>query len=143
MGLALSLTRLGKWKEDEVPESHCRILVVDDEPLLRQLLTRALSGRGYRVLTASNGQEGLERAQEGGFDVLVTDFHMPLMTGIELIQALREKGLQIPTLLMSSNTLEELALTARDLEGLQFLRKPFGMSELYAAVLRALRSASR
>jgi DNA-binding response OmpR family regulator len=126
-----------------VPETVCLILVVEDEPLLRQLLTTALEGRGYRLMTASDGQEGFEKLQTGSYNLLLTDFHMPRMTGIALIQALREKGLLIPTILMSSNTLEELALTALDLDGIQFLRKPFGMSELYASVHRALKSTSR
>ncbi len=126
-----------------MPDAICRILVVEDEPLLRQLLTTALVGRGYRVVTASNGQEGLEKVQRGSHDVLLTDYHMPLMTGLALIRALREQSLPIPTILMSSNTLEELALTAQDLDGIHFLRKPFGMSELYASVQRALKSASR
>jgi CheY-like chemotaxis protein len=126
-----------------VPDSVCCVLVVDDEPLLRQLLTTALEGRGYRVVTAMDGQEGFEKLQRGSHDLLVTDFHMPRMTGIALVRALREKGLLIPIILMSSNTLEELALTAQDLGGIQFLRKPFGMSELHASVQRALKSPSR
>jgi CheY-like chemotaxis protein len=126
-----------------VPDSVCRVLVVEDEPLLRQLMTTALEGRGHRVVTASDGQEGFEKLQGGSHDLLLTDYHMPRMTGIALIRALREQGVLIPIILMSSNTLEELALTARDLESIQFLRKPFGLSELYATVQRALNSASR
>ncbi len=125
-----------------MPDSVCCVLVVDDDPLLRQLLTTALEGRGYCVVTARDGQEGFEKLQAGSHDLLLTDFHMPRMTGIALLRALREKGLLIPIILMSSNTLEELALTAQDLGGIQFLRKPFGMSELHASIQRALKLPS-
>lgn len=121
-----------------MPDSIGRILVVEDEPLLRQLLTTALEGRGHTVETACDGEEGLRAVRDRRPDVLITDFHMPVMTGILLIRGLREEGLRIPSILMSSNTLRELALTAQDLEGIQFLRKPFGLTELHASVQRAL-----
>ena len=121
-------------------ESICRILVVEDEPLLRQLLTAALEGRGHTVETACDGEQGFQAARDRRPDVLITDFHMPVKTGILLLRGLREEGLRIPSILMSSNTLEELALTAQDLDGIQFLRKPFGIGELYASVQRAVTS---
>lgn len=124
-------------------DAVCRILVVEDEPLIRQLLTTALGVRGHTVETCGNGEEALGRLPKGSYDVLLTDYRMPKMTGLQLIEAVRGGKGKIATILMSSNTLEELALTARDLEGIQFLRKPFGISELYAAVQRALKSASR
>jgi len=126
-----------------VPDPVCCILVVDDDPLMRQMLTTALAGRGYRVETAGDGRAGLDQVRKSPPDVLLTDYNMPRMTGIELIRTLREERLPVPAVLMSSNTLEELALTARDLEGIQFLRKPFGLRELYGVVLLALRSGSR
>jgi len=126
-----------------VADAVCRILVVEDEPLIRQLLQTALSGRGHTVDVTADGEEGLRQARQGGHDVLITDYRMPKMTGLQLIAAVRSSKLKIATILMSSNTLEELALTARDLDGIQFLRKPFGISELYASVQRALKSPSR
>ncbi|HEV3028656.1 MAG TPA: response regulator [Planctomycetota bacterium] len=120
-----------------------RILVVEDEPLIRQLLLTALGGRGHQVETCPNGAEGLQALKGGAFDVLITDFHMPRMTGIQLIEAARTSKLKISTILMSSNNLEELALTGKDLEGVQFLRKPFGITELFASVQRALKASPR
>ena len=124
-------------------DAVCRILVVEDEPLIRQLLLTALGGRGHKVETCANGAEGLETLRSGAFDVLITDFRMPKMTGIELIEKLRASKAKIATILMSSNTLDELALTGKDLEGIHFLRKPFGINELYASVQRALKSSAR
>ncbi|HVR87134.1 MAG TPA: response regulator [Planctomycetota bacterium] len=120
-----------------------RILVVEDEPLIRQLLLTALGGRGHKIETCPNGAEGLQALKGGSFDVLITDFHMPRMTGIQLIEAVRASKVKIATILMSSNNLDELALTGKELEGVQFLRKPFGINELFASVQRALKSPSR
>jgi CheY-like chemotaxis protein len=130
-------------KEQGVADAVGRILVVEDEPLIRQLLLTALGGRGHKVETCPHGAEGLQKLKGGAFDVLITDFHMPRMTGIQLIEALRSSKIKIPTILMSSNNLEELALTGKDLEGVQFLRKPFGINELFGAVQRALKPSSR
>jgi CheY-like chemotaxis protein len=113
-----------------------RILVVEDEELVRRMMLAALKGRGYRVEVCADGEAGLRKLQDEPFDVLITDYRMPKMTGLELIRA---AGLPIPTILMSSNTLQELALEARDLAGIEFLRKPFGLTDLYAAVERAVR----
>jgi len=126
-----------------VPEAVCRVLVVEDEPLIRQLLTAALGGRGHTIDTCSNGAEGLQQLQTASYDVLITDFHMPRMTGIQLIDAVRAARIKIAIILMSSNNLDELALTGKDLEGIQFLRKPFGINELFASVQRAIKSSSR
>jgi DNA-binding response OmpR family regulator len=126
-----------------VADAVCRILVVEDEPLIRQLLSTALGDRGHKVETCTNGAEGLEALKSGRFEVLITDFHMPKMTGIQLIEKLRASKTKIATILMSSNTLDELALTGKDLEGIHFLRKPFGINELYAVVQRAAKSSAR
>jgi len=123
-----------------VAEAMCRILVVEDEPLIQQLLLTALGSRGHKVESASNGAEGLLRLKAGTFDVLITDFHMPKMTGIQLIHAVRAARIRISTILMSSNNLDELQVSGKDLEGIQFLRKPFGINELFASVQRAVKS---
>lgn len=112
-----------------------RILVVEDEELVRRMLQAALKQRGHRVDVAPDGEAAFGRLQETVYDVLITDFRMPKMTGLELIRALDHA---IPTILMSSNTPEELALTDQDLARLEFLRKPFGLTDLYAAIGRAI-----
>ena len=121
----------------------CRILIVEDEVLVRQMLTSALNLRGYLVETCTNGDTGLYQMKTCLYEVLITDYHMPGMTGIQLIEGLRAAKLRIPTILMSGSAPEDLGLTARDLEGIEFLRKPFGIPELHDAVQRALKSSSR
>ncbi len=124
-------------------DAVCRILVVEDEPLIRQLLLTALSSRGHTPEAVSNGAEGLDQLKNGSYDVLITDFHMPRMTGKELINSVRASKIKVSIILMSSNNLDELELTGKDLEGIQFLRKPFGINELYASVQRALKPSPR
>lgn len=113
-----------------------RILVVEDEELVRRMIQAALKQRGHRVDVCADGEEAFGRLQMSEYDVLITDYRMPRMTGLELIRSLDSS---IPTILMSSNTPEELALTDKDLAGLEFLRKPFGLTDLYAAIARAMR----
>jgi len=123
-------------------EPGFRILVVDDEELLRRLLVTALSGRGHQVETAGDGEEAARKLESGRFDLLITDFRMPKMTGIALIQWIKEKKLRIPVVLMSSNTLEEMKATFSELVGVEFLRKPFGLTDLFTAVQRSRRSSN-
>jgi len=122
-------------------ENVYRILAVEDEELLQRLLQTALKRRGHRVEVCGDGQEALEKLDQGRYDVVVTDFRMPRMTGLTLIQTLRARADRTPIVLMSSNTLEEMGASAKDLAGIEFLRKPFGLTELYAAVQRAVKSA--
>jgi DNA-binding response OmpR family regulator len=124
-----------------LPDPTYRILVVEDEPLIRDLLIRALELRGHRVVTCGDGEEALLKIGGTRFDVVITDFRMPRMTGLALIRTLKARPERMPIVLMSSNNLEELAVTEKDLAGVEFLLKPFGLAELHAAVRRAVRSA--
>jgi len=122
-------------------ERPVRILVVDDEPLLRRLLLTALEARGHAVDVCSDGEEALEKFEKGRYDLVVTDFRMPRMTGVELIQNLLRRPTRVPVVLTSSDTLEEMKIPS-PLEGVEFLQKPFGLSELFSAVQRALHPKS-
>jgi two-component system, OmpR family, response regulator MprA len=77
------------------------ILVVDDEPLLRSSLSRALTDEGYTVLTAADGLEALLLLQRSPVDLRVCDVVMPLVNGLDLVDELRERGNLTPVLLMS------------------------------------------
>jgi len=108
-----------------------RVLVVDDEPAIAQVLQRTLTRRGFVVETAGNGAEALARlARTPNIDVLVTDHTMPVMTGAELITRLRESGNACPVVLMSGFGAvisdEHLAPYA----DVQRLDKPFATDEL-------------
>ncbi|AKM82186.1 TPA: response regulator [Candidatus Berkelbacteria bacterium] len=80
-----------------------KILLVDDLPEIRQMLETRLQLEGYEVLTAENGQKGLDCMKENHIDLILTDFQMPVMTGPEMISALRQAQVSIPIILMSGD----------------------------------------
>ncbi len=118
-----------------------RILVIEDEPLIRKLLGIALRRLGHTVHACPDGPSGLRRLRTGRYDLLLTDFRLPGMTGVEVVRAAREAGIGIPVLLVSSSSPEELGLPARERRGFRFLRKPFGLRVLASAVRRSLRAS--
>jgi two-component system, cell cycle sensor histidine kinase and response regulator CckA len=121
-------------------EGGCEtLLVVEDEPLVLELAARALSSRGYRVLTASDGEEALRVASEfpEPIDMLVTDVIMPKMNGSEMAQRLLEQRPNTPVLFMSGYTDDALAHHGVLDDGVHFLQKPY-RPEALARRVRAL-----
>jgi len=84
---------------DDVPNA-C-VLVVDDEPIVSRVLERLFRHEGYSVLTARDGQEGLELALEAEPDIIITDMRMPNMTGLMMIRELRRAGRETTCVLLS------------------------------------------
>ena len=104
------------------------ILVVDDDDGVREILAETLEELGYRVLRASSGEEALDRLDgRDDPDMVISDVRMPGMSGLELAECIRERGLCTKLLLISGYFLPQ-ALNER------FLRKPFHMHELQSAV---------
>jgi CheY-like chemotaxis protein len=119
---------------------HERLLLVDDQPLVRAGLSRLLSSLGYRVSEAADGQEALERlrATPGEFDLLISDQTMPRLSGLELARALRAEGSRMPIILCSgfSEVLDEQNALKVGVSGV--LAKPIDRTSMAAAVKRAL-----
>lgn len=115
------------------------VLVAEDEIRVRRLVSQALRARGYSVLEAGTGAEALEIADLHGatIDVLVTDMHMPGMTGRALATTLREYHPRLRTVFMSGSDVESL-LGLEPREAAAFLGKPFEMSALSAIVATLL-----
>lgn len=80
-----------------------KVLIVDDNKLVRQGLAEALEAKGLSVETAENGEEGLKKATGGDIDLVVTDVRMPGMDGLEMIEEIRkdEKGKKLPVVILS------------------------------------------
>ena len=115
------------------------ILLVEDEAMVRTVAERALARHGYKVLTANNGVEALERLAEAGDEValLISDVVMPLMDGPTMVREARKTRPDVPILFMSGYAEEQLRKSI-DLENVAFLPKPFSVLELAEAVRRAL-----
>ncbi len=112
------------------------ILVVDDEPDLRDVVRRMLGKSGYDVITAADGNEAMEKADAhtGRIDLLITDIMMPEMSGTELAEQLREVRDGMPVLFMSGYAAPVLAEKGTLDPGTVLLQKPFRKQELVSAV---------
>ena len=116
------------------------ILIIDDEFSVAEVVEAILTDAGHEVVTASNGQQGLDRAKEKRPDLVLLDFMMPIMGGPSTIKALREEpGLgDVPVVLMSSVPESTVAQSAKG-EYVAFLRKPFKIRDVVDTVNGAIR----
>lgn len=119
--------------------SEPRILVVDDDEGLRHLVSRRIERLGHTVDRATDGAEGLELIAQGDYDLIVTDIYMPDVTGLELMEAAKEKDPHTQVIVISASATVENAIEALNLGAFGYLTKPFDhMSALDNAVSRAL-----
>ena len=112
------------------------VLVVDDLADLRALVIKFLHRQGYQTIQASNGSQALQMAMDRKPDIIITDWMMPVMTGPELVQALRSKPAlaSIPSVLLTAKSDEESRLMGTSLGADAFLGKPFNEEELMSVV---------
>jgi two-component system OmpR family response regulator len=113
-----------------------RILLIEDEIRLLRNLAKALSEQSYAVDTADNGEDGLYKAENSGYDAIVLDVVLPVLNGWELLARLR-KSKTIPVLMLTGRDTGEDRVRGLDLGADDYLIKPFDLSELLAR-LRAL-----
>jgi two-component system OmpR family response regulator len=116
-----------------------KILIVDDEPGVRDLLQDALENAGYQTEVATNGAEALDQLRRLNADLCIVDVNMPLMNGFEFLEKLRQYDTQTPVLMLSAR--DEPDDVARGLRygADDYVRKPFGLEELLlrtSAILR-------
>ena len=117
-----------------------KILIIDDDRVLRQTLAAALEAEGYAVAEAAEGREGLTKALKGVFDLVVADVIMPSLTGLDICRKLREAGRQIPVIVMSGKKKKEMdKVVGLELGGDDYMTKPFGTDEFIARVHAVLR----
>jgi len=114
------------------------ILVVDDDPAIRDSLSKELRAAGYSTLTANDGIEGLSAVQSRGPDLVLTDLAMPRSDGFELIAAVRAFS-RMPMIVLSVRGADPDKVRALDLGAEDFVTKPFSVTELLARVRAQLR----
>jgi two-component system response regulator AtoC len=115
-----------------------RILVVDDEEKMRRLLELALTSLGHEVVQAGDGEEALARCSESAFDLVLTDLRMPRLDGLGLLRRLRERGENLPVVVLTAHGSIETAVEAMKLGAVDYILRPFEMSTVELAVARAL-----
>ncbi|HET7173672.1 MAG TPA: response regulator transcription factor [Nocardioidaceae bacterium] len=118
---------------------EARLLVVDDEPNIVELLSAALRFYGFEVETASDGDEALARARTYRPDLLVLDVLMPTTDGFGVVRQLRREGMRVPVVFLTAKDATEDKVTGLTVGGDDYVTKPFSLDELVARVRAVLR----
>jgi two-component system OmpR family response regulator len=121
------------------PDAEARLLVVDDEPNILELLSASLRFAGFEVATAKDGNEALQVAGTFRPDLLLLDVMMPGIDGFEVVRRLRQGGQQIPVLFLTAKDSTEDKITGLTLGGDDYVTKPFSLEEVIARVRAVLR----
>lgn len=115
-----------------------KILIIDDEKNMLWALENALKPEGYKMVTAVNGEEGLERFKEQEPALILLDIKLPQMDGIAVLQKIRSINPTIPVIMMTAHGTLETAIQAMKLGATDYLSKPFDLEELKVLVKKAL-----
>ena len=101
-----------------------RVLVVDDEPAFVEMLTDFLTGKGYEVITASNGEETLQKLKEERPHLILLDVHMPGMNGLEVLQQVRQIDGEVGVIMVTAANDEETGRKALQMGAFDYIVKP-------------------
>jgi two-component system, OmpR family, copper resistance phosphate regulon response regulator CusR len=116
-----------------------RVLVVEDERKLAQVLSSALQAEHYDVVVAVTGEDGFYRANAELFDLLVLDLMLPGRSGLEILQTLRQRHVETPVLILTARDAIDDRVLGLDLGADDYLVKPFALPELLARIRALLR----
>lgn len=129
----LLVEQICSWEIFGMPK---RICIVDDQPSLRQMVRFALTIQGIAVEEAADGVEALEKMSNQGFDLIIADWQMPRMDGLEMLRRLRNIPgyIDVPVIMISCRDDIEARKQARALGVLAWIKKPFRLSEIQTVV---------
>ena len=125
---------------ERVPEA--RLLVVDDEPNILELLATSLRFAGFEVATATNGRDALAEARRLRPDLVVLDVMMPDMDGFAVVRRMRGEGTTAPVLFLTARDATEDKVTGLTVGGDDYVTKPFSLEEIVARIRAVLRRTS-
>src|SRR5580698_5914030 len=117
-----------------------QVLIVDDEPNLRKILSAQLSRDGYDVLTAEDGEQGLAQLREHHIDLIITDLKMPRVDGMTLLKRALEEEPEIPVVMITAHGTIDTAVEALKRGAFDFVTKPFDKDEVRQIVGKALKT---
>jgi DNA-binding NtrC family response regulator len=118
-------------------------LLADDEAGIRQLLFDALTGEGFKVTLAKDGQESLDKLKNRRFDLLITDIHMPRLNGIELLRKMKRARRKERVIIMTGKPVDQTVFGADTLPVFTQLDKPFEIESLIRVVCMALANPAK
>jgi two-component system, OmpR family, response regulator len=121
--------------------AEARLLVVDDEPNIRELLSASLRFAGFEVATAEDGMAAVTTARSFQPDLLLLDVMMPGMDGFDVVRTLRNDGMRAPVLFLTARDATEDKVTGLTLGGDDYVTKPFSLEEVVARIRAVLRRA--
>ena len=130
----------GTSQTRSTPEA--RLLVVDDEPNIRELLSASLRYAGFEVATAADGQQALALADSFRPDLLVLDVMMPGLDGFGVVRRLRQSGRHTPVLFLTARDAAEDKVSGLTLGGDDYVTKPFSLDEVLARIRAVLRRSA-
>ncbi|MFN4007070.1 MAG: PleD family two-component system response regulator [Chitinophagaceae bacterium] len=119
------------------------VLLIEDDEIMLKVIERILLKEGYQVLVARNGKEAMQRLEQGGFDLVITDLMMPYANGFEVISKVKnsDKSKGIPVIVISSVGNEDSIMEGFRLGADDFLKKPIMAGELMIRVKRLMSSS--
>jgi DNA-binding NtrC family response regulator len=117
------------------------ILIVDDEPIVRESLKDWLEDAGYKVVTAEAGEQALELIAEKDFSVVILDIRLPGRTGIAVLKELKEKKPELKAIIITAYPTSNLTAEALQLGAIDYLVKPIAPDDLERLVREAVRSS--
>ena len=123
----------------ELLRDHGELLVVDDEPFLRDAVAASLRFLGFDVSTAETGAEALRLARGHPFDLVVLDVMLPDTDGFDVVRRLRRDGRHVPVIFLTARDTQADKVTGLTLGGDDYMTKPFGLEELAARIRTVLR----
>ena len=118
--------------------TECDVLVIDDEPVVRDAVRRVLQANGLRVATAEDAASGLDHPAAASCRLVLCDLMLPDRSGMEVLQELSRRRPELPVVLITGYATADHALRAREAGAADFLAKPFEARELMDTVQRAL-----
>jgi CheY-like chemotaxis protein len=121
-----------------------KILVVEDEPDIMRIITHALTSAGYQVIPAYGGEDAIRKVKTQMPDLVLTDLSMPKMSGVELIQAIKEdpETSFIPVIAVTAHVWDGLAQSAGQVGCDGYISKPFGTKQLVQEVQKYLKPSA-
>ena len=126
----------------EISNESVKILVVDDEESLREICKDALKDEGYQVYQAEDGQNALSVIESNDIDLVISDLRMPVMNGLELLEQIKEKKLDIDFLVMTGFATIETAVECMKMGAADYLPKPFNINHLLVKVSKVVKDRS-
>jgi two-component system OmpR family response regulator len=137
----LGMSEMGPSRLRRDDGGPVRVLVVDDEPALTELLSMALRYEGWDVRTAGDGHSALRAARDFGPDVVVLDVMLPDLNGIEVLRRLRDRSPAVPVLFLTARDAVEDRIAGLTAGGDDYVTKPFSLEEVVARLRGLLRRA--